>query len=59
MKNMRRSNGVQEVAKAFEVSIRTVQREMKKIRRVKKLGLDCFVAAAPRNDKSEVARIIK
>jgi transposase-like protein len=37
IKKMRHSGiGVKEVAKAFGVSIRTVQREMKRIRRIKK-----------------------
>jgi len=37
MKKMRHSGiGVKEVAMAFGVSIRTVQREMKRVRRIKK-----------------------
>jgi transposase len=37
MKKMRRSGiGVHEAAKAFGVSVRTVQREMKRRRRIKK-----------------------
>jgi IS30 family transposase len=37
IKNMRHSGiGVQDVARAFGVSTRTVQREMKRIRRIKK-----------------------